>query len=65
MLHMHARCILMVHDCKDENVYKSPVLKLSVFFIFSKNEYAETVRARQLIDDLVEAYIKVLHLQVF
>jgi len=32
--------------------------------LYDKNEYAETVRARQLIDDLVEAYIKVLHLQV-
>ena len=51
--------MLIAHDCKnDEIVYKSHVLKLS--FFFSKNEYAEVVRVRQLMDDLVEAYFKVL-----
>ena len=52
--------MLIAHDCKnDEIAYKSDVLKLS-FFFFSKNEYAEVVRVRQLMDDLVEAYFKVL-----
>ena len=52
--------MLIAHECKnDEIVYKSYVLKLSVFF-FSKNEYAEVVRVRQLIDDLVEAYFNLL-----
>jgi len=32
--------------------------------LYDKNEYAEVVRVRQLIDDLIEAYFKVLDLQV-
>merc|ERR1719187_1591834 len=31
--------------------------------LYDKNEYAEVVRVRQLIDDLVEAYFKVLQVQ--
>ena len=52
--------MLIAHDCKnDEIVSKSYVKKLSCCFS-SKNEYAEVVRVRQLIDDLVEAYFNLL-----
>ena len=34
--------------------------KLMCFYSYSKNEYAEVVRVLQVVEDLIEAYIKVL-----